>query len=55
MKDNTVKKKQWKKRTKRVIEQIFSDHKRLRNEEKHFTKNHETLLTIIFQKPLCLL
>ncbi len=30
--------------------QIFGDHKKLRNEEKHFIKNHETLLTIIFLK-----
>ena len=33
---------------------MFIDQKQLRNEEKHF-KNHETLFTIIFQKPLRLL
>ena len=35
------------KRTKCVIEQMFSDHKMLRNEKKHFIKNNETLFTII--------
>ena len=29
---------------------MFSDHKILRNEEKNFIKNHETLFTIIFKK-----
>ncbi len=49
MKDNTVNKKSSvEKRTKRVIEQMFSDHKKLRNKEKHFIKNYETLSTIIF-------
>ena len=38
------------KRTKWVSEQMFSDHKKIRNEEKHFIKNHETLLTIILKK-----
>ena len=48
MRDNKVdKKSQVKKRTKWVIEQMLSDHKKLRNEEKHFIKkNHETLFTI---------
>ena len=32
-----------------VIEQMLSDHKKLRNEEKHFIKNHETLSNIIFK------
>ena len=35
-------------KTDKVIEQMFSDHKKLRNEEKHFIKNHETLFTMIF-------
>ena len=47
MKDNTENKKSSvEKRTKWVIEQMFSDHKKLRNEEKHFIKNHETLFTL---------
>ena len=32
--------------TKWVIEQMFSDNKKLRNEEKHFIKNHKTLYNI---------
>ena len=55
MKDNTVNKKSSvEKRTKWVIEQMFSDHKKLRNEEKHF-KNHKTLFTIFFTKLLWVL
>ena len=48
MKDNTVNKKseKWKKW---VIEQIISEHKKLRNEEKYYIKHHETLFTIIFK------
>ena len=38
------------KRTTLVIEQIFGDIKKLRNEEKYLIKNHETLLTIILKK-----
>ncbi len=49
MKDNTVDKKSLvEKRTKWVIEHLFSDHKKLRNEEKHFIKNHKTWFTLIF-------
>ena len=29
---------------------MFSDHKQLRNEEKHFIKDHEALFTIFFKK-----
>ena len=30
-----------------IIEQIINDHKKLRNEEKYFIKNHGTLFTLI--------
>ena len=33
----------------KVIEQMFSDHKKLRNEEKYFIKNHKTLSTLFFK------
>ena len=51
MKDNTVDKKSFvEKWTKRVIEQMFSNHKKLRNEKKRFIKNQKTLFTLIFKK-----
>ena len=50
MKDNKVEN-----QTKWVIEQMFSNHKKLRNEEKHFIETYETLSTIIFKKPFCLI
>ena len=56
MKDNTVDKKILSGKTpKWIIVQMFSDHKKQRNEEKHFIKSHKTLFTMIFKKTLCLL
>ena len=46
MKNNTVNIKV-EKGTKWVIEQMFHDLKKLRNEENNFIKNRETLFTII--------
>ncbi len=47
MKDNTVNK--WKTgRTKWVIEQMVNDHKKLRNEEKHFNKKSQNLIYFNF-------
>ncbi len=53
MKDNTVNKKIVSEKTdsKFFIEQMFSDHKKLR----FYKKNHETLFFIIIKKRLCLL
>ena len=52
MKDNTVNKKiinKVGKRTKLVIEQMtFSDHKKLRNEDKHFIKKSQNLIYFTF-------
>ena len=50
MKYNTVDKKSLvEKQTKWVIEQMFSNHKKLRHEEKHFIKNYETLFPWFFK------
>ena len=54
MKDNTVNKKSGKE-TNGVIEQMFSYHKKQRNEDKDFIKNHTTFCTIFKKKLLCLL
>ncbi len=50
MKDNTLtKKSQVEKRTKWVIEQMLSDHKKLRNEENHFIKITKPYLLYFFK------